>query len=98
LVPNDTIVFGIQYTTTTSNVSSNKQMAIVKLNNKKRYKINDGQDVKYVYVINIGFYLSNISNYKDIRVFSICMYQAGGINKGNETSVMVNYTQDIDDS
>jgi len=95
LVPNDSIVFGIQYTTTTSNGSANIQMDIVKLNTKKRYKINDGQGVRYVYVINIGFYLSNISNYKDIRVFSVWIGQVGGIIKGNETSVLVNYTQDI---
>jgi len=95
LVPNDSIAFEIQYTTTTSNGSTSMQMVNVNLNTKKRYKINDGQGVRYVYVINIGFYLSNISNYKDIRVFSVWIVQTGGINKGNETSVLVNYTQDI---
>jgi len=94
LVPNDSILFGIQYTTTSNN-TTNKNVVYVNLNTKKRYKINDGQGVRYVYVINFGYYLSNISNYKDIRVFTVWIAQTGGINKGNETSVMVNYTQDI---
>ena len=95
LVPNDTIAFGIQYTTTTSNGSYIKTITRDKLNNYNRYKIIDGQTVKYVYVINFSYYLSNISNYKNIRVFSIYMNQAGGVIKGNETSLIVNYTQDI---
>jgi len=94
LVPNDSILFGMEYTTT-SNSTTDKQMVNVKLNTKKRYKINDGQGVRYVYVINFGFYLSNISNYKDIRVFTVWISQSGDIVKGNETSVMVNYTQYI---
>jgi len=94
LVPNDSILFGIKYTTT-SNKDIDTGMVNVKLNTKKRYKINDGQGVKIVYIINFGYYLSNISNYKDIRVFSVWISQTGGIVKGNETSVMVNYTQDI---
>jgi len=95
LVPNDGIVFGIQYTTTTSNGSANIQIDTDYLNNNNRYKIIDGQGVKYVYEINTGYYLSNIPNYKDIRVFSVWIAQGSGIVKGNETSVLVNYTQDI---
>jgi len=67
----------------------------VYLKNKKRYKIIDGEGVKYVFLINFGYYLSNIPNYKDIRAFTLMINQTCGINKGNETSVMVNYTQDI---
>jgi len=95
LVPNDTIAFVIQYTTTTSNGSYTKEITRDKLSNNNRYKIIDGQTVKYVYVINFSYHLSNISNYKNIRVFSIYMNQAGGVIKGNETSLIVNYTQDI---
>jgi len=94
LVPNDTIVFGIQYTTR-SNDNYTKQIDFDYLINNNRYKIIDGQGVKYVYEINTGYYLSNIPNYKDIRVFCIWISQTGGIGKGNETSVLVNYTQDI---
>jgi len=92
---NDSIAFGIQYTTTTSNSSTDLQMINVKLKNNNRYKINDGQGVKYVYIINFGYYLSNISNYKDIRVFSVWIDQANGLVISNQTGVMVNYTQDI---
>jgi len=95
LVPNDGIVFGIQYTTTTSNGSTSIQIDTDYLNNNNRYKIIDGQGVKYVYEINTGYYLSNIPNYKDIRVFSVWIGQIQGVVKGNETSVLVNYTQDI---
>jgi len=94
LVPNDAVIFGIQYTTR-SNDNYTKQIDLDYLNNNNRYKIIDGQGVRYVYEINTGYYLSNIPNYKDIRVFSVCIAQTGGINKGNETSVLVNYTQDI---
>jgi len=95
LVPNDGIIFGIEYTTTTSNGSYKKQIDTDYLNNNNRYKIIDGQGVKYVYEINTGYYLSNIPNYKDIRIFSLCIAQIQGVVKGNETSVLVNYTQDI---
>jgi len=95
LVPNDVIAYGIQYTTTTSNGSTQIQLGAYRLYKKNRYKIIDGEGVKYVYEINTGYYLSNIPNYKDIRVFSVWIAQTGGINKGNETSMMINYTQDI---
>jgi len=94
LVSNDSINFGIQYTTR-SNDNYTKKIVTDYLNNNNRYKIIDGQGVKYVYEINFGYYLSNIPNYKDIRVFCVWIGQDGGIVKGNETSVMVNYTQDI---
>jgi len=94
LVPNDAVVFGIQYTTR-SNHNYTKQIDLHYLNKNKRYKIIDGQGVRYVYEINTGYYLSNIPNYKDIRVFCVWMAQRTGIAKGNETSVLVNYTQDI---
>jgi len=48
---NDSITFGIQYTTTTSNSSTDLQMINVKLKNNNRYKINDGQGVKYVFIL-----------------------------------------------
>jgi len=92
LVPKNTIVFGIEYTTSNGSRTS-KQIDWHYLNN--RYKIIDGQGEKYVYEINFGYYLSNIPNYKDIRIFSIWIAQGTGIVKGNETSVLVNYTQDI---
>jgi len=97
LVSNDAVIFGIQYTTR-SNDNYTKQIDWYYLKNNKRYKIIDGQGVRYVYEINTGYYLSNIPNYKDIRVFTVWIAQGSGIVKGNETSVFVNYTQDIYDS
>jgi len=47
----------------------------VYLKNKKRYKIIDGEGVNYVFLINFGYYLSNIPNYKDIRVLTLCIDQ-----------------------
>jgi len=94
LVPNDAVIFGIQYTTR-SNDNYTKQIDWHYLKINKRYKIIDGQGVRYVYEINTGYYLSNIPNYKDIRVFTVWIAQGSGIVKGNETSVFVNYTQDI---
>jgi len=94
LVSNDGIAFGIRYTTI-SNVNYTKQIDIDYLNNNNRYKIIDGQGVKYVFEINTGYYLSNLPNYKDIRVFWLIIGQVSGVVKGNETSVLINYTQDI---
>jgi len=94
LVPNDNISYVLQYTTT----SNEKQKITIDgdaLHNNKRYKIIDGQTVKYVYDISFSYHLSNISNYKYIRVFSIGLLQTYGPAKGNEVSLLVNYTQDI---
>lgn len=94
LVPNDTIRYGIQYMTT-DNTRFYKDIADDKLFNNKKYKIMDGQGVKYVYVIDYSFKLSIFPNYKNIRVFSLFLVQTGGVDKGNETSLLVNYTQDL---
>jgi len=94
LVSNDGVIFAIQYTTR-SNDNYTKQIYLDYLNNNNRYKIIDGQGVKNVFEINTGYYLSNIPNYKDIRVFTVWLAQGRGIIKQNEASVMVNYTQDI---
>ena len=73
-----------------------RNMFSVDLSTCTRYKIIDGQGVKYVFPINLSWPLSNITNYKNIRVFSIYIAQSKGKNKGNETSVVVNYSQDIE--
>ena len=96
LTSDDTVDFAIQYSTTTSNDSTIHIMFSVDLSTCTKYKIIDGQGVKYVFPINLSWPLSNITNYKNIRVFYICIRQSKGKNKGNEISVIVNYTQDIE--
>ena len=96
LTSDDIMDFGIQYTTATSNDRTIHIMFSVDLSTCTKYKIIDDQGVKYVFPINLSWPLSNITNYKNIRVFSICIRQSKGKNKGYVIKVIVNYTQDIE--
>ena len=96
LTDKDSISFSIQYTTTTSTHPLKKYLFDVNLKDYPKYLFWDGQGIIYIFPINKSYKLSNINNYKDIRIFNIFIKQSKETEKGNEVSVVVNYTQDIE--
>jgi len=89
----DRISFSIQYTTTTSSKPSKEHLFDVDLKDYPKYLFWDGQGIKHIFPINKSYKLSNINNYKDIRIFNIFILQSWGDEKGNECSLLINYTQ-----
>src|SRR6056300_53272 len=96
LTSNDSIEFKLQYTLSDDvNNPKTRPLFTVDLKDYPHYKLWSGSygEVAHVFPLNKSFKLSNIPNYKKIRVFNISMRQTKGTEKGNECNLMVNYTQ-----
>ena len=95
LTSNDSIEFKLQYTLSDDvNNPKTYKMFTVDLADYTKYRIRDA-DTSWVYIFPLKkvFKLSNIPDYKKIRVFNISMQQTKGTEKGNECNLMINYTQ-----
>jgi len=96
LTSNDSIEFKLQYTLSDDvNNPKTRPLFTVDLKDYPHYKLWSGSygEVAHVFPLNKSFKLSNIPDYKKIRVFNISMRQTKGTEKGNECNLMINYTQ-----
>ena len=93
---NDGLAFALQYTTSDDATNPKTHpMFSVDLKDYPKYKLynNDSSRIAHIFPLNKKFKLSKIPNYEKIRIFNISIKQSKGTEKGNECSLMVNFTQ-----
>lgn len=92
----DGLEFNIQYVLA-DGTNHQKTILQMDLSNTLRYPklaIQDGQGTKHNYAIFHNFYINAITNYQDIRLIFIGIRQYKGVVHGNETTIVVGYSQD----
>ena len=91
---NDSITFALQYTISDDAMKPKTHpMFSVDLKNYPRYQLLNSGGVAHIFPLNKKFKLSKIPNFQKIRIFNISIKQSKGTEKGNECSLMVNFTQ-----